>query len=103
MHPNELRMRHWDLCRPWEGGDRVRNTAMTSVFLDLFVIRRYGWHGTMAGLQVVVVVKTGCVCVLMCVCVCVCATRIGMVRWPSFKRSLASRQTGSRKTKPVLL
>lgn len=27
--------------RPWEGGDRVRPKHMSSVFLDLFTIRRY--------------------------------------------------------------
>ena len=27
--------------RPWEGGDRIRSKRMSSVFLDLFTIRRY--------------------------------------------------------------
>jgi cytidyltransferase-like protein len=27
--------------RPWEGGDRIRSKRMTSVFLDLFTIRKY--------------------------------------------------------------
>jgi hypothetical protein len=27
--------------RPWEGGDRIRPKHMSSIFLDLFTIRRY--------------------------------------------------------------
>lgn len=28
-------------ARPWEGGDKVRHTRVSSVFLDVFTLRRY--------------------------------------------------------------